>query len=73
MLCLVLWGMKALGGDVADAADSFQELILQCQMGLIVTSTDEHLTDIKYKLVYCVMNYSLYSTYLQKLDAAAYM
>lgn len=62
-----------LGNVVADAADWFQELILQCHRGLIVILTDEHLTDIKYKLVYCVMNYSLYSTYLQKLDAADYM
>lgn len=39
---------------VPDAADCFQELMLQCQRGLIVTSTDEHLTDMKCKLVYCV-------------------
>lgn len=41
--------------------------------GLIMTSTDEHLTDMKCILVYCVKNYSLYSNYLWKLDTAAYI
>lgn len=58
---------------VPDASDWFQDLMFQCQRGLIMTSTDEHLTAMKCKLVYCVSSYSVYNNYLWKLDTAAYM
>jgi len=39
---------------VPDAADWFQELMFQCQRGLIMTSTDEHLTDMKCKQLFSI-------------------
>jgi hypothetical protein len=56
---------------VPDAADWFQDLMFQDQRGLIMTSTYEHVTDMKCKLVYCVNSYSVYSNYLWKLGTAA--
>ena len=70
----MLWGMQgAWWNRGARCCRLFSRAMFQRQRGLIMTSTDGHLTDIKCKLVYCVNIYSVYSNYLWKLDTAACM